>query len=164
MTTPTDKIDEPDMTIQQRWTGLYKVVLLLGLLAFFVYHQMNNTGFFTDAFGWQEMVALYVPIIIAMGPPIQRFIQGKRNASRLLEAISDLSLALGSVWLWNHYPFDFSHLADPFPPAMQPYFEWINDKVGRFILLLQVVLGFISGLATMVNYVREQRTATPSGN
>jgi hypothetical protein len=149
--------NKPSMTTAQRWAGLYVVILMLLLLAFFLYHQFTQTGFFTDKFKWQEMIALYAPIIIAMAPPIQRAIQGKRNAARPLEAATDFSLALGSLWLWNHFPFDFAHLGDVLPATMGHAFDWINNNVGRFILLLQIVTGSISGLGMLVSYFRERK-------
>jgi hypothetical protein len=136
----------------QRWAGMYTFVLMLLLLAFFAYHQWKNTGFFTDKFGWAEMFALYAPILISLGPPTQRLIQGRRNPARPLEAVTDLSLAIGSLWLWTHFPFNFVHLADPFPAAMRFAFGWITNNIGRWILILQVVIGFLSSVSTIASY------------
>jgi hypothetical protein len=153
----TAKAEDIKLNMPQRWAGLYTVILMVLLLALFIYHQWIGSAFYTDQFGLPEMIALYAPIVISLAPPLQRLIQGKRNAARPLEAITDLSLALGSLWLWNHFPFDFTHLGDVFPPAMRFAFAWITNNVGRFILLLQIVLGFMSGITTMVTYVRERR-------
>jgi hypothetical protein len=157
MQTAGDNNDKAMMAPARRWAGLYTVVLMLLLLIFFAYHQWKKTGFFTDNFGTVEMIALYVPILISMVPPIQRAIQGRINPARPLEAISDLSMAIGSIWLWNHFPFNFAHLADPFPAAMHFAFAWITNNVGRFILLLQIVIGFISALGTTASYISERR-------
>ena len=158
-----EKKDEVVMTPARRWVGLYTVGLMLLLLAFFVYHLWKGTGFFTDKFGWAEMLALYGPIVVSFGPPIQRLVQGQRNPARPLEAATDISLAAGSIWLWNQFPFDFTHLADPFPAAMRFAFAWLTNDTGRFILLLQIAIGFISGLAIIVSYVREKRTQHHAG-
>ena len=155
--------DKESLTIPQRWAGMYTVILILLLMAFFAYHQWINTGFFTDKFGWAEMLALYGPIVVSFGPPIQRLVQGQRNPARPLEAATDISLAAGSIWLWNQFPFDFTHLADPFPAAMRFAFAWLTNDTGRFILLLQIAIGFISGLAIIVSYVREKRTQHHAG-
>jgi hypothetical protein len=130
---------------------------MLLLLAFFAYHQWQNTGFFTDKFGWAEMLALYVPILISLGPPILRLLQGRRNPARPLEAAVDLSLAIGSLWLWINFPFNFAHLADPFPATMRFAFAWITNNIGRLILLLQVVIGGISSISTMASYLTVKR-------
>ncbi len=142
------------LSMPQRWAGMYTVALLLLLTVFFLLHQRDHTGFFTGQFRLPEMLALYVPIIISLGPPIQRLIQGRRNAARPLEAVSDLVLALGSLWLLTHFPFDFAHLADLFPAAARPALSWLNNNIGRVILILQVVIGLISCLATLYDYMK----------
>src|SRR4030042_4146676 len=113
MQNPTNEVKDTRLTMPQRWAGLYPDVLMLLLLAFFAYHQRMSTGFFTEKFGLPEMIALYVPILISLAPPIQRLLQGERNPARPLEAVTDLSLAIGSLWLWNHFPLYFSPLAAP---------------------------------------------------
>ena len=150
--------DKGMMTPTRSWAGLNTVVLMLLLLVFFAYHQWKNTGFFTDNFGTVEMLALYVPIVFSMAAPIQRAVQGRNNPARPVEAASDLCLAIGSIWLWNHFPFNFVHLADPFPSAMRFAFAWITNNAGRIILLLQIVIGFISALATIASYLSERKT------
>ena len=140
----------------RRWSGLYTIGLVLLVLIFFAIHQKRNTGFFTEKFGTDEMVALYVPIAISLAAPILRTVQGKIDPARLVEAISDVCLALGSIWLWITFPFDFSHFADIFPPALHPAFNWINNTVGRIILVLQIALGLISVLTSIASYARER--------
>lgn len=163
MRAPTEKINQSSMTPAQRWAGLYTVGLMLLLLIFFAYHQWANTGFFTAKFGWIEMLALYGPIVISLAPPLQRAVQGQRNPARPLEAASDLLLAVGSIWLRNTFPFNFAHLADPFPAAMRFAFAWLTNDVGRFILLLQILIGFISATATIASYISVRRKKPEAG-
>ena len=153
------RIDNEILTMPQRWLGLFTDGLMLLLLAFFAYHQWKSTGFFTSKFGWTEMFALYVPILMSLAAPVQRFVQGKRNPARPIEAVSDLSLAIGSLWLRVIYPFDFTHLADPFPHSMRFAFGWINNDVGKWILVLQVVIGFLSCATTLASYLGMKRKA-----
>jgi hypothetical protein len=89
-------------------------------------------------------------MIIALIPPIQRFIWGRRDSRQLSEAAADLSLAFGSLWLFIIFPFDFAHLADPLPTNMRFAFAWITNNVARIILLLQVIIGFLSALGIMI--------------
>ncbi len=142
------------MTPARRWSGLYTVGLMILLLVFFVYHQTKQTGFFTSNFGLPEMVALYLPIGISMAAPLVRAIQGRNETALLVDAVSDVCLAIGSLWLWISFPFDFAHLADVFPAGLQFAFAWLNNGIGRIILLLQVIIGAISALSSIVNYVR----------
>ncbi len=141
----------------RRWGGLYTVGILLLLLLFFTIHQRRNTGFFTDKFGPVEMVALYFPIILSMAAPILRAAQGRVEPARLVEAISDVCLALGAIWLRNTFPFNFTHLADLFPTTVHFVLAWMNDGVGRLILLLQIIFGIISAFATFGGYLTERR-------
>jgi hypothetical protein len=151
------RIDNEILTMPQRWLGLITGVLMLLLLAFFAYHQWKITGFFTGKFGRTEMFALYIPILMSLVAPVQRLIQGKRNPARPIEAVSDLSLAIGSLWLRVIFPFDFTHLADPFPHTMRFAFAWINNDVGKWILVLQVVIGFLSCATTLASYLGMKR-------
>jgi len=157
MNSSTNKENQPTMTLTQRWGGLYTVGLMILLLVFFAYHQWADTGFFTEKFIWLSMLALYGPIVISMAPPILRLIQGRRNPARLLDAAMDLSLAIGSIWLRITFPFDFTHLADPFPAAMRFAFAWLSNDIGRLILLLQIVIGFLSAFATLATYFSIRR-------
>jgi len=151
-----EKKVEKVMTPARRWSGMYTVILMTLLLIFFAIHQQKQTGFFTHAFQTPEMVALYLPILVSMAAPILRVIQGRYDPARLVEGFSDLSLAIGSLWLLSSFPFNFAHLADVFPVSMHFAFAWLNNNVGRFILLLQIVIGFISALANIVSYLRDQ--------
>jgi len=163
MTSSDQTMAQIHMTTAQRWGGLYTVVLMLLLLAFFAYHQLTGTGFFTSSFGWPEMLALYGPIAISVLPPILRALQGKRNPARPLEATGDLLLAIGSMRLRSIFPFDFTQIADPFPSTWHFAFAWLTNDVGRFILLLQIVIGFISSMAIIATYISARRKELGGG-
>ena len=127
------------------------------LLIFFFYHQLKHTGFYTAKFGLAEMVALYLPILISMIPPILRVALGRPNPAQFADIVSDLCLTIGSIWLRHTFPFNFAHIADVFPSALNFAFGWLNDNVGRFILLLQIVIGSISALASTATYLRARK-------
>ncbi len=146
----------PEMlTTAQRRAGLYTVFAMLVLLGFFLYSQVTQTGFFTAAFKLPQMLALYAPIVLSIVPPIQRFIQGRRDSGLAMEAVSDFSLAIGSLVLVITFPFDFSHLTDPLPANAQFLFSWINNTIGKVILIAQVVIGTLSGIARTRDYLRK---------
>ncbi|HEX9091903.1 MAG TPA: hypothetical protein VF831_10460 [Anaerolineales bacterium] len=117
-----DKIHPGSMSAWQRWGGLYVTVLMLMLLAFFAYHQSKNTGFFTERFRLSEMVALYLPIIVSLVPPILRAIQGRRNPSRLVEA--------ASTYFWR---LDRSGCDAPFP-LISPIWRTLSRSAGILLL------------------------------
>ncbi len=156
-TTHLDKDRSVVLTTAQRRAGLYTVFAMLVLLGYFLYLQITNSGFFTDEFKWPEMLALYIPILLSMAAPIQRFITGKADSATAIEAVADFSMAIGALILLVTFPFDFSHLADPLPANMQFLFSWITDTVGKVILVLQIVIGSLSGLAKTRDYYRMKR-------
>jgi energy-coupling factor transporter transmembrane protein EcfT len=143
------------LTSARRLSSIFSVGLTILLLIFFGIHQKDHTGFFTSKFGSPEMVALYLPILISLMAPIMRIAMGTLDPARLVEAFSDLCLGAGSLWLRLTFPFDFTHIAEVFPPTIQVGFGWLNDNVGRFILLLQIIIAFISAFATVVSYLTE---------
>ncbi len=149
--TPGHKMLSPT----RRWSSLLSFALLLLLLIFFVLHQKDRTGFFSSNFGIAEMLALYLPIVIAMLAPFLRIMLGTIEPARLVEAISDIFLGIGSIYLRLTFPFDFSHFGDIFAPNLRFAFSWLTDNVGRFILLLQIIFAVISILAALGTYLTE---------
>lgn len=149
------KPDSNNVSSARRLSSMFSVGLTVLLLIFFGIHQKDNTGFFTSRFGPVEMAALYLPIVISMAAPLMRILMGTLDPARLVEAFSDICLAVGSLWLRHTFPFDFSRIADVFPPNIQVGFGWLNNNVGRIILVLQIIIAFISAFATIGSYLTE---------
>lgn len=147
------------LTSSQRVGGLAVVGAMLLVFGFFVLHQLTHTGFFTARFGTIEMVALYGPLLLAFAAPLVRAISGRRNPARPFEAATNLFLAAGSFWLVITFPFDFARLADVLPNGMRFIISWINNDVGRLVLMLQVIIGVITALLTMIVFFSQRRAA-----
>jgi hypothetical protein len=62
------------------------------------------------------------------------------------------SAALAGLWLLQVFPFDFTHLADVLPAELQLLLAWMSDGVGK-LLLLQVAVGVLAALFTLITYV-----------
>ena len=156
------KTDNELLTSSQRWGELAIIAAMLVLLGFFALHQLTNTGFFTTRFGSLEMPALYGPILISYAAPIVRALSGRRNSARPFEAATNLSLAIGSLWLAIVFPFNFAHLTDVLPEMIRFVFAWINNDIGRLALILQVIIGVITAPMTIFKYwsIRRQASAT----
>ncbi len=120
---------------------------------FFVAHQRLQTGFFTDQFGPVEMLCVYGPLILSLAAPLTRMVSGQRNPARPVEVVTHLCAALAGLWLLQVFPFDFTHLADVLPAELQFMLAWMSDGVGKFLLLLQVAVGVLAALFTLVTYV-----------
>ncbi|MBM3128906.1 MAG: hypothetical protein FJ009_09830 [Chloroflexi bacterium] len=146
------KRDNEILTPSQRWSGLATIAAMIVLLGFFAAHQLSHTGFFTDRFGSLEMLALYAPILISFAAPMVRAVTGRQNPARPFDAATNLSLAIGSLWLAIVFPFDFAHLTAVLPDAIRFIFGWITDDIGRFVLIAQVILGVIFAPLTMLTY------------
>ena len=146
MSTIVQKQDRETLSYLARWGEVVIIGMLLFLLAFLVYHQTANTGFFTDDFGPLEMACLYGPLLFALIAPAVRAITGRRNPGRPFEAATSLFLAAGSLWLLNVFPFNFAHLADPLPQSIQFVLAWVTDDIGKIVLLLQIIIGPVTAI------------------
>ncbi len=152
------KRDRETLTPAERWLEAAIVVAMLLLFGFLAYHEWTKTGFFTDKFGSLERFCLYGPLIFGLSAPLIRALGGRRNPSRPFEAATSLFLAAGSLWLLIVFPFDFSHLADALPGVLRFVLAWVTNGIGRILLILQVVTGPLSAIATIWKYLSVRRT------
>jgi len=152
--------DKERLNIGQRVLELIFAVLMIGLFGFMVYHQQTNSGFFTEKFGALEMLALYVPMALAVSAMLIRVLTGQQQPARPIEVLRNLALGLGSLWLLIVFPFNFAHLADTLPETLHVVLSWMSNDVGRILLILQAILGPVSALVTAWQYVsiRHRRT------
>ncbi len=153
----TMKTDNDILPTWQRWATLATLACMLALLGFFSWHQATNTGFFTDRFGSLEMLALYGPIVVSSAAPVVRMITGRLNPARPFDALTSVCLALGSLWLAVGFPLNFVHLADVLPEALRFLLAWISNDIGRFVLILQVVVSAIGAPLGILTYVTVRR-------
>lgn len=149
--------DRDVIRFSQRVPELFVAAAMIGLLGFLVYHQQSNSGFFTEKFGGLEMIALYAPILISLTPPVVRALTGRRNTARPFDIATNLSLALGSLWLLIVFPFSFVHLADTLPEGLRFILAWVTDDVGRIPLILQIVIGPVTALLVGWRYLSYRR-------
>jgi hypothetical protein len=156
MTTTIKQKD--NLSAIERWLEVFFTTLAMIIVFwFFSAHELQQTGFFTDEFGQTERWALYIPIFLTMVPPVVRASIGSRNAGRLWEALANLSLAIGSTWLFFVFPFDFEHLPDVLPVFMQFPFGWISNGLGRIILAVQVIVAILTAGGALWKYVSFDR-------
>lgn len=141
------------LNIPQRVVELLILIPMSLVFLFFAYHQITNTGFFTTAFGPIEMVCFYGPMLLSLSVPLARAASGHRNFALPFEIVTNLSLALGSLWLIQVFPFDFYHLGDLFPDPFQFVLSFFTNGIGMIILILQLIGGAIGAAVAAVRFI-----------
>jgi hypothetical protein len=145
---------EKDMlSLGERVGELAAVIAMTLLFAFFIYHQANDTGFFTSKFGTLEMFLLYGPILLSYPAPLIRAFSGHRNPSRPFEAFDSLFLGVAAIWFLVEFPFDFEYLPEPLPDDLEFLLSWVNNDIAKIPLILQAVVGPITAFVVMFRYL-----------
>jgi hypothetical protein len=137
----------------QRFGQSVSACVVLLILAFYLYHQFENTGFFTSSFvGWAEF-AFYGSIVMSFLPPTARAIIGRRNSVRPLEAASNIFFAIASVYLLFVFPFNFAHFADALPVATRFLLSWLTNEIAKAVWVLAIVAVLISAVVNVAKYL-----------
>jgi len=147
----THKRDKETLTVPQRFGEIVSAFIILLIFAFYLYHQVENTGFFTSKFGNWEMFAFYGSLFLSLVPPLARAWLGRRNPVRPVEAFCNLFFALALLYLLLVFPFNFAHFADALPVAVRFMFGWLSNDIAKVAMVLGI-LG--TGIAAAVNFVR----------
>jgi hypothetical protein len=153
MQTDHHKAKQEILTLSQRFGEIITVVASLMLFAFLLYHQLADTGFYTDEFGGVEQICLYAPLLFSLVAPLTRAAKGRRNPARPWEAVGNLLLALGSGWLLRVFPFDYTHLADALPSGLRFILSWVTDDIAKIVFVLQIIIASISALVITWKYL-----------
>jgi hypothetical protein len=138
---------------KQRFQELISVIIGLLFLAFYVYNQVENTGFFTSKFGTSEMFAFYGSILLSFLPPLARAAIGRRNPVRPLEALSNIFFAFSTLYLLVVFPFNFAHFPDALPAFVRFMFWWLTNDIARIIFALVFLALMISAVVNIVKYL-----------
>jgi hypothetical protein len=139
------------LTLPQRFGQIVSTIAILLILAFYLYHQIANTGFFTSKFGAWEMFAFYGSILLSLLPPLARVWLGRRNPVRLLDAFCNAFCTIALIFLFVVFPFNFTHFADALPIAIRFMFGWLSNDIARIAMVLGI-LG--TGISAVINGAR----------
>jgi hypothetical protein len=139
------------LTLPQRFGEIVSTCAILLILAFYLYHQIANTGFFTSKFGAWEMFAFYGSILLSLLPSLARAWLGRRNPVRLLDAFCNTYCTIALIFLFVVFPFNFQHFADALPPATRFLFAWLSNDIARIAMVLGI---FGTGISAVVNGIR----------
>jgi hypothetical protein len=136
------------LTLPQRFGQMVSVMAILLILAFYLYHQVANTGFFTSKFGAWEMFAFYGSILLSLFPSLARAWIGRRNPVKPLEAFSNAFSAIALIFLLVVFPFNFTHFADALPIVIRFMFGWLSNDIAKIAMVL-AILG--TGISAVYN-------------
>ena len=137
----------------ERFGEAIGIVLSFLVLLFFIENQVQDTGFFTSAFGTTEMVLFYGCLVLGMFAPLLRLFLGRRNQVRPADIFAGAFFVVATSYLLWVFPFDFSHLADLFPESMQFLLDWISNDVAVILFSLAIVVSLIVAIWTAFLYV-----------
>jgi hypothetical protein len=157
MNATPQKTDREILTPSQRVGEFFALIAMLLFFGFFAYHQAAHTGFFTAAFGPQEMFFFYGPVFLSVAAPVTRALVGRRNPARPLEVVSNLFAVVAALWLLVVFPFDFAHLADALPTGIRFLLAWVNNDIGRIPFILQLIVCPLVALVTTWQYFSHRR-------
>ncbi len=153
------------LRISERVGEIVGVVISLIIVAFFYENQVRGVAFFTEAFGPNEQLFFYGPLFTGIVLSIARAVYGRRNGIRPFDSLNMVFLAVSAFWLLSIFPFDFTHLKDLFPSAIQILIGWVTNDIGRLLFFLAGVIASASFVYTLVLYtvVRDQLLSLRAG-
>ena len=122
------------------------ILLMLAMAAFFVSNQVQQTGFFTSAFGPLEMLLFYACVPMGLALNGAKMVLGRRNLARPLETVNAALMIVSSAWFFAVFPFDFTHFSALVPNVLKFAVSWIPNWLARDLL----VLGFVAGIGNLV--------------
>lgn len=152
-TTPNYGGKKEILKIGQRFGEVFGVVVILLIMAFFVYNQIANTGFFTSGFGQWAMFAFYGSILLSLVLPLARAVIGARHPVRPLEAASNIFSIFAALYLLTIFPFNFAHFADALPSTVKFAFSWISNDIAKLGLMLIILGSMMSAVVNIVKYM-----------
>lgn len=140
------RASEDALPFSQRVGEIFGIAVTTIVFLFLYLNQLRGVAFFTSAFGATEQFLFYAPLFVGMALSLARAVYGHKNGLRPFDSVNALFLAFAAFWLLSVFPFDFTHLGDMFPSAIQFLFSWIPNDLGRLLL-------FIAGIGSLANFV-----------
>jgi hypothetical protein len=145
--------------------NVFAIVVVALVTIYFVWSQLDKTGFFASSFGSLEMVLFYLPVPLGIGVSLVKLATGRKNPSRPLDALNAAVIALACLWFFVVFPLDFAHLGDLLPFGLKVLVNWIPNSVVRVILVVGGLGSFFNVFYTSLIYVTVRaeysRRATP---
>ena len=127
------------MKTSDRIGNLVSVIVSIVITIFFYGNYSGNTGLFTSSFTNADAALFFGAAIFGMAPAAARFLIGRRNPTRLLDALTAAFFLIVVVWFLATYPFDMSHLADLLPNGWHGLLSWVSDNFVKALMVIGIV-------------------------
>ena len=129
----------------ERITGVFIVLVSIAIIACFLAHQTQSTGFFTAQFDTKDGLMLYGYWVFWIITASLEGIFGLRFLSRLFDVFGGGIFALICAYgLLLSFPFEFAYFAEVFPESLRFLVEWISNDIARgimFVATLALTIG-----------------------
>lgn len=123
------------------------------MLIYFLNHELQNTGFYTEEFGIigkSFNYGFFIMWIITAG---LEGILGLRFYSRFFDVFGGIVFAaVATLYLFIVFPFDFEFFKLLLPENIQFIFSWITSDIARVLLFLSFLFHFIAIFISPVAY------------
>ena len=130
------------------------VIIILPLVAFYyLAHSTLSTGFFTASFDTVEKVFLYGTLIYWIFTCVVLLLEYK-DLSRDVDSYGGLIFgAIGCIWLFIVFPFDFTYFADALPGGMKFLVQWISNGTARVFFLLKFIFYLFNAIIALLQRI-----------
>lgn len=115
------------------------IVAGVGILAFFAYHLMKPTGFFTSAFGSSGALLFFSVALFGFIPQVVRLITRRKTPAKLFELASSMLVLIALIYFLATFPFDFQRFATPLPQSIEFLLSWVSNGVATVLMILGVI-------------------------
>ena len=131
---------EKPLPRNERVVGIAIVVFCILMILFFVTHQIQTTGFFTENFGPLEMLLFYGFWIFWITTASLEALLSQRLLSRIVDTFGGLIFAtISEAILLLLFPFEFTYLAEVLPASIRFLVQWISNDIARVIIILVII-------------------------
>lgn len=147
------KETDKGIPLNERIVGLGFFGLNLFGLFYFLTHQIQDTGFFTDEFNIIGMIFLYGFFLMWMITSGLESILSQKLASRLFDTFGGIIFAsISGLYLLIVFPFDFTLFTAVLPENLIWIFSWVTDDIAKVVLFLSFILHLIAAIVSPVIY------------
>ncbi|NLT38555.1 MAG: hypothetical protein GXX95_10435 [Methanomassiliicoccus sp.] len=149
--------DRDRLGLLERLGNVLVPIITVAVALMFLDVQAKDLGFFTSGFGTVEQLAFYGSLLFGMVPSLVRAIIGRRNLGRLMDIISSVVFITAGSYLLTVFPFDFPHLWEYLPTALEAILSWISNDMMKIFLTIAIVITAISTVYNIIMYWKVRR-------